>query len=39
MALRHNTLSGWIYPARFYDKNEDALADMKRLAEGEQNAC
>jgi hypothetical protein len=23
-----------INPARFYDKNEDALADMKRLAEG-----
>ena len=23
-----------INPARFYDSNEDALADMKRLAEG-----
>jgi hypothetical protein len=24
-----------INPCRFYDNNEDALADMKRLAEGE----
>jgi len=23
-----------IHPARFYDSNEDALADMKRCAEG-----
>ena len=25
-----------INPARFFDSNEDALADMKRLAEGEE---
>jgi hypothetical protein len=26
-----------INPARFYDDNDEALADMKRLAEGEAN--
>lgn len=28
-----------INPARFYDSNEDALADMKRLAEQEQTGA